>query len=346
MSDECVIVPGAYRDAAALLWPPLAAARRLVSPCHVNSDPDAIGSALAAYHLFRDAGKEFTVVASDGEFPAITAFLPGADQIVRYQGGPLPDADAILALDSSDPERLGDLYANNVARFAAGPIVMVDHHVTNSRFGTDGRNFVDSTAAATAEMLYLLARAWNLSISPAAATCLLAGLYGDTLGLQTDSTAPRTLRVAADLRALGADLTAIVNNFYRSRPFATVKLWGLILARAQWCGTVVWSEVTPAMLAEAGATESQSGSVINFLTGTQGALVTVLLYRGDNEWRAGLRTPSDDVDVAAIAAAFGGGGHRKAAGCRIVGGEAERDAFLRTVDELARRGSSATSRSG
>src|SRR5205814_1594941 len=71
------------------------------------------------------------------------------------------------------------------------------------------------------------------------------------------------------------------------------------------------------------------------LSGAQGARVTVLLYRGPDEWRAGLRTLAAGVDVAAIAAQFGGGGHPRAAGCRIPGGEAERDAFLRAVDELA-----------
>ena len=89
------------------------------------------------------------------------------------------------------------------------------------------------------------------------------------------------------------------------------------------------------MLAEAGATESETGGVINFLTGTIGARVTVLLHRGEHEWRAGLRTLVEAVDVAAIAEQFGGGGHRKASGCRIPGGEAERDAFLREVDRLS-----------
>ena len=89
------------------------------------------------------------------------------------------------------------------------------------------------------------------------------------------------------------------------------------------------------MLAAADASESGSGGVINFLTGTAGAHATVLLNRGEGEWRVGLRTLVEAVDVAAIAERFGGGGHRKAAGCRIVGDEAERDAFLREVDRLA-----------
>ena len=338
MMQERTAVPQHYAAAAARLWKMIGPARRIVSPFHVNADPDAVGSALGAYHLLTAAGKEVTVIASDGGYPAFTGFLPGAERIVRYRGGPLPEADLLLALDSSNEPRLGDLYAANAERFAAGPTVVIDHHVTNTRFGTDGANFVDADAAATAEMLYLLARAWRLPVTIDAATALLAGVYGDTLGLQTGSTTARTLRVAADLRALGADLTGIVHHFYRSRPFSAVKLWGLVVSRATWCGATLWSEVTPEVLAEAGAREEETAGIINFLTGTECARVTVLLHRGTDspdEWRCSLRTLTEEVDVAAIAARFGGGGHPKAAGCRIAGGEAERDAFLREVDALA-----------
>ena len=335
-----VSIEETYRAAAARLWPSIAAARQISSPFHINSDPDAVGSALGLAHLLATQGKTVTVYASDGEFPAITSFLPGADQIVRYRAGDtLPETDLIMALDSSDTGRLGPLHTANAERFAVGPTIMIDHHVTNVPFGVlpggVEATFIDSAAAATAEILYLLARAWDLPITPAAATCLLAGIYGDTLGLQTTSTSPRVVRVVADLLAAGADLNAIVNNFYRSRPFATVKVWGATLDRAEWCGGVVWSQITPEMLTAAGAAEGESGGVINFLTGTRGARATVLLHRGEGEWRAGLRTLDEAVDVAAIAEQFGGGGHRKAAGCRIVGGEAERDAFLREVDRLS-----------
>lgn len=339
MSDLQVTIDEQYRAAAARLWPIIDAARSIILPFHVNSDPDAVGSTLGAYHLLTALGKEVTVYASDGEFPRITDFLPASERIVPYKGGPLPACDLLLCLDSSDTARLGALAAENAERFAAGPTIMIDHHVTNVRFGVApggiDASFIDSGAAATAEIVYLLARAWDLPIGSAAATCLLAGIYGDTLGLQTTSTAPRVVRVVADLLAAGADLTSLVNNFYRSRPFATIKIWGATLDRAEWCGKVVWSQITPEMLAAADATESGSGGVINFLTGTAGANATVLLNRGEGEWRAGLRTLVEEVNVAAIAEQFGGGGHRKAAGCRIAGDEAERDAFLREVDRLA-----------
>ena len=338
--SETVEIQPQYAEAVARLWPIIAPARRIISPFHINSDPDAVGSALGMAHVLQALGKEVLVYASDGEFPAITAFLPGADTIVRYIGGPLPEADLILALDSSDLGRLGALAEQNAERFAVGPVVMLDHHVTNSRFGIApgtgiDANFIDTTAAATAEMVYLLAHAGGVALTPEAATCLLAGVYGDTLGLQTTSTTPRTVHVVADLLAAGADLTSVVNHFYRERPFSTIKLWGAVLAQAAWCGAVVWSVVTPAMVAEAGADSGESGGIISFLSGTIGARVTVLLHRGDNEWRIGFRTNVEAIDVAAIAEQFGGGGHRKASGCRIVGGEAERDAFLREVDRLA-----------
>ncbi len=332
-------VESSYREAATRLWPQITRSQRIISPFHINADPDAVGSALGMAHLLRGLGKEVAVYASDGQYPPITAFLPGADSIVRYDAGSLPEADLILALDSSDTGRLGKLYTNNADRFAAGPTVMIDHHVTNGLFGIDPAggdpNFVDSSAAATAEMVYLLARAWDLPITPTVATCLLAGIYGDTLSLQTTSTSPRVVRVVADLLACGADLSQIVNNFYRSRPFNTVKIWGLVLAQAAWCGQVLWSQITPEMLASIDAAEGETGGVINFMTGTQNARVTVLLHRQEAGWRAGLRTLTEAVNVAAIAEQFGGGGHRKAAGCFFPGDEQARDHFLSEVDRLA-----------
>ena len=337
--NELVTLDAFYREGATRLWPIIAPARRIISPFHINSDPDAVGSALGLFHLLTALGKDVTVHASDGAFPNITKFLPAADKIALYTGGPLPEADLIIALDSSDTERLGELHAQNAARFAAGPVVMIDHHVTNARFGVApggvDANFIDSRAAATAEMLYLLARAWDLPLTPAAATCLLAGIYGDTLGLQTTSTSPRLMRVAADLLAAGADLAPIVSNFYRARPFATIKIQGAVLSRAAWCGGVVWSQITPEMLAEAGAGDGESGGVINFLTGTIGARATVLLHQGEGEWRAGLRTLVEEVDVAAIAERFWRRRPSQGRRLHIPGGEAERDAFLKEVDRLS-----------
>lgn len=338
--ESAVAIDATYREQAAALWPPIAAARRILCPYHINPDPDALGSTLGMAHLLAAIGKEVIVIASDGTVPPTTELLPGADAIVRYAGGPLPEADLILALDSSDPERLGALYAENAERFAAGPTLVVDHHVTNTLFGTvegvgEGANFVDERAAATAEMVYLLGRAWDLPLSRDAATCLLAGIYGDTLSLQTTSTTPRTLGVVADLVAAGGDLGGVVNGLFRSRSYAAVRLWGAVLARATWQGDVLWSAITPEMLDETSAGDGESSGVINFLTGTTGARVTIIFHRGDNEWRAGLRTLTEGVDVSAIAARFGGGGHVKASGCRIVGGETERDTFLLAVDALA-----------
>src|SRR5690349_24510771 len=100
--SETVLSDPRYAEAAARLWPVIRGARRIISPFHINSDPDAVGSALGMAHILRALGNEVSVYASDGDFPAITAFLPGAEEIVRYQGGDLPETDLILALDSSD----------------------------------------------------------------------------------------------------------------------------------------------------------------------------------------------------------------------------------------------------
>ena len=89
------------------------------------------------------------------------------------------------------------------------------------------------------------------------------------------------------------------------------------------------------LLADCNADASEAENLVNFLTGTEGSNISAILYEIENGWRVSMRTLTANVDVAAIAAAFGGGGHPKAAGVQINGGIAERDQFLRGAAEMA-----------
>ena len=100
---------------------------------------------------------------------------------------------------------------------------------------------------------------------------------------------------------------------------STARLFGAVVAAARLEDGLLWSEVTPAMLAAAGARPSETESIIMYLAGVEEAVVFALLYERDDGWRASLRSNSDAVDVAALAGRYGGGGHRRAAGCTIVG---------------------------
>ena len=125
----------------------------------------------------------------------------------------------------------------------------------------------------------------------------------------------------------------VVDKLFRMKPFSTVKLYGLALSAAQRLGDVVWTELTAEMLAASHAQESEGEGIVNFIAGTEEARVAVLLYRHPDGYRVSMRAIADDVDVSRLAALYGGGGHARAAGCRLPPGEAARDPFLRDIAE-------------
>lgn len=320
----------------------LKTAKRVLMPTHQNVDADGLASPLAIMHALAPLGIEAIPMTSDGQIPTSLAFLPGVDRVLIYGQDTLPDYDLLCLVDCSDRRRLGAFYKDDPSRVEGRvPIVNIDHHVTNDLFGTV--NVVFPTAASTAEVVADLVACWGCPVTTDIAQCLLAGIYGDTLGLRTEATTARTMRTAADLVDAGANPAAITDQLFRLKPVSTVCLWEHALRRVAWTGALIWTEVAQADLAECKASASEAEGLVNFLAGTEGSRAAAILYETDGGWRVSMRSLPTDVDVAAIASEFGGGGHPRAAGCQINGGEAERQFFLGRVAELIEPGAGARS---
>jgi bifunctional oligoribonuclease and PAP phosphatase NrnA len=297
---------------------------------HAHPDSDAVASVLAMAHLVIAEGKSVLPIVGDGELPETLVFLPGAEWLRDPKSIERAAFDTILVLDCAELHRIGPFYRHHGEWFDGQiPLVSIDHHVTNSGFGA--ASVVDPTAAATCEILANMVQQLGLTVTPAIATCLATGLYGDTLGLKTPSTTSRTLRVAADLTDYGADTVVIVDHLFRIKPFTTVKLWGLALSRTAMIGSLVWTEITPEMLEQSGAVPAEGEGIVNFIAGTREARASVLLYQNPSGWRASLRAIADNIDVAQLAQLYGGGGHSRAAGCSLAPGIESRDAFLNDI---------------
>ncbi|MGH2535690.1 MAG: DHH family phosphoesterase [Thermomicrobiales bacterium] len=310
-------------------------ARTILMPTHQNVDADGLASALALMHALSELGMTVVPLISDGTLPQSLRFLPGIEQVRVYGVDSLPDYDLLCLADCSDRRRLGAFFEDDHSRVDGSvPIVNIDHHVTNDHFGVV--NLVEPEASSTAELVAELLRHWESTLTPPLAQCLLAGIYGDTLGLRTESTTSRTMRTVADLVDAGADPVPIVDALFRIKPMSTVCLWEHALRGVQWTGPLIWTEVTKETLANCGATASEAEGLVNFLAGTEGSRAAAILYQTETGWRVSLRSLPVDVDVAAIASEFGGGGHPRAAGCTVTGGEEEKQVFLRRVAELAR----------
>jgi bifunctional oligoribonuclease and PAP phosphatase NrnA len=311
----------------------LKGATSILMPTHQNVDADSLASVLALMHALRQHGIEATPMISDGVLPHSLEFLPGIEKVLMYGEDEIPEYDLLLLVDCSDRYRLGTFYRDDPTRVDGRiPMVNIDHHITNDKFGIV--NIVEPSAASASEIVTDVLAVWGTVLTRDIAQCLLAGIYGDTLGLRTESTTSRTMRTAADLVDAGANPVPIVDALFRLKPPSSVCLWQRALSNVQWTGQLIWTELTEATFAECGAQPSEAEGMVNFLAGTEGSRAAAMLYANENGWRVSMRSLPVDVDVAAIAADFGGGGHPRAAGLQIEGGEAEKQDFLNRVSEM------------
>jgi phosphoesterase RecJ-like protein len=288
-------------------------AERITAIGHENPDADTLGAALALRVIGERLGIPAEVVMAD-PVPEYLQFLPGVGE-VRTEPGFEPDVAVIV--DSGDLARIGSLAIHRAEWLSRSTIVNIDHHVSNPLFGAV--NHVDPEAASTCEMVTLLLPELGVELDADLATVLLAGIVNDTRNFAHPNVTPRTLRVAATLVEAGADLAAINRQIYAEKSNATIAAWGRMLGSAETAagGRIIHAALTEATLAETGARREASEGFIDLLTISREADIALLFKeQGADVTRVSIRT-SDAVDAVAIASAFGGGGHARAAGCTV-----------------------------
>jgi phosphoesterase RecJ-like protein len=278
--------------------------------CHIGPDGDAIGSMLGMAVAAAAAGKR--VVASFGEpftVPDAFRYLP-TDRLVPPADMP-PDPEVLVTFDAGSPDRLGELQA---LVDGAGAVVVIDHHVSNTGFGT--HDLIDPEASATAEIVVALLDRLGWRLTAEVATCLHTGIVTDTGRFQYSNTRPGTLQVAARLVEAGARPEVIGRHVYEEVPFGYLEVAGAVLSRARLDPErrLVWSVVTQEDLDEAGISLDDTDPLIDALRVARESDVAMLLkHLGPSRVKGSLRSRGR-VDVGAIAVALGGGGHHNAAG--------------------------------
>lgn len=224
----------------------------------------------------------------------------------------VPAAPELLVMcDTAALTRLGSL-AGRVA--AARTSVLVDHHASNSGFGTV--QVLDARAEATVVLVYAILRAMAAPVDETVARCLYAGLVTDTVGFRTAG--PATHRMAAELLEAGVDVEALLRPMTDSHPFGWFAALAGVLAGARLDpaaahGRGLVSAIVPAELMARFRTEEVDGVVDHVRTAAEAEVAAVLKQVGGHRWSVSLRSRGE-VDVATIASALGGGGHSKAAG--------------------------------
>ena len=298
----------------------LKAGRRVLTICHENPEADALGSALAISLIVETGGGVATPVCAD-PMPEMYKFMPGMDRF-RQEPDPSMDYDLLVVGDCGELERIGPVLESHAELFGRVPILDIDHHLSNPRFGAF--DWIDAKSSATCEMVTLLA--WRMGVPLTTgdgmmATALAGGVVMDTGNFQHPNVTPRTLVVAAALREAGADFSEMARRLYRSKPNTQLTLFGRVLARldSDLEGRLVWSTLELADLALSGAASAESEGLIDLIAQSETAEAAILFKEvdGNGSTRVSVRTRDGGVDATVLTGTFGGGGHARAAGATV-----------------------------
>jgi phosphoesterase RecJ-like protein len=288
------------------------ARRRLIVTSHARPDGDGIGSALACGQILRAMGKDAEVVMHDG-VPRIYRNLPFADRVVHAEAVPANFSadDAVIMLECDSTERA--LLAGLENCF----LINIDHHVSGRNFAHV--NWIDSSVMATAELIYHLARRACVPVDRDMATCLYTALMTDTGSFMFAGTNEHTFTVARELVLAGADPAQCARPIYFGHSTAKLRLLGAALTNLHREGALAWIWITQVEMQRFDAREEDCEGLVNYALSMADVQVAIFFRElTDRRYRVSLRSKGE-VNVAAVAEHFGGGGHKCASGCGIDG---------------------------
>ena len=282
---------------------------------HVNPDGDAIGSELALFLILRKLGKTVRIFNSD-VVPNKYQFLPYWENIENAQASVDFCPEVLVILDASSRERIGKFLSRHLIPIHA--VVNIDHHITAKAFGD--YNIIEPAASSTAEIIYRFIKSTDMSIDAAEALCLYTGLMFDTGCFRYSNATPETHRIAADLIEIG-DFASdeVYSRIYDNLPIGKIHLLGQTLRTLELTsdGKIAWILVTQSMLNDTNTTLDDVEGFVNQIQAIDSVGVAICACeQQDGNTKVSLRSEGQ-VDVAALAAEFNGGGHERASGCRI-----------------------------
>jgi phosphoesterase RecJ-like protein len=292
--------------------------RRVFVASHADPDGDAIGSLVAMGLALESTGKP-VVFYNQTATPAVYRFLPAVERISANPAA-CRDCDVAVIIDCGDLERIGPAAAR-VKRLPV--IVNIDHHVTNTGFGD--LRLVDSDACASAEVVYRLIEAMGVAIDPPMAQALYTGILTDTGSFRFSNTNRAAFAICDHLVRIGVKPADVARHVYGHFSMGRIRLLNMALETIEISenGKVSLMSLTDDMLRQ---TETQSEDIdglINYARRIKDVKMAALIHEfsnGDggngNHHHVSLRSDGS-VDVAAIAATYGGGGHTTAAGFNI-----------------------------
>ncbi len=295
---------------------------------HISPDGDALGSSIALSLALESLGKE-TIIYDKDPVPEFYKFLPGQKRFTNSV--PLKSSTSnLILLDCNELERTG------IEKIEFVSSAVIDHHETEKEFGDI--KWIEPHAAATGLMLFYVIKELGVKITKDIAINLYAAIAIDTGTFRYSNTTPEVLRVAAELIEAGADPSYIAESLYETWSENRFRLLLKVLNTLEINNDVVITLVTLDMFRETGASVSDTENFVGFPRILKSVNSSVLFREIENNYyKVSLRSRGKEMNVAKIAAAFGGGGHRNAAGCKIRADfKTAKEALLKKLHTLPR----------
>ena len=282
---------------------------------HVRPDGDSLGCMIALAHLLNRAGVK-AVAAADRTGLGGPGFLAGVEKLTSPEAAAKKKFDLLISLDCGTFDRLPEAIQPLAAKL---PIINIDHHRTNTRFGK--LNWIEGHVSSTGEMIWRLARKADWKLDSVSAVALWVAVITDSGRFAYDQTTPATLRCGADLLRFGVRTAFINDKLYcsfspvslelKKRAFRTLTIWDNL--------NVASVTLTGRDFEETGGTKADAEDVIEIPRSLIGNKVALFFYGNEDdnaETRVSIRTRAP-LDATVLAKRFGGGGHARAAGCTL-----------------------------
>lgn len=299
---------------------------------HVKPDGDCIGSQSALVVALQNSGIDATALQQDKVPENLKFLLSGVScTYLKARKGELLQFDSFIALDCADWLRVGPLVNRNLKK----PFLNIDHHLSNTDFGTN--NFVDSGAVATAEILLAIFLDTDLVITPFIAKSLYAGIATDTGQFKYTTTNSRTFEFARILAEKGADPSTIASRLYENQRFGSLQLLERYLAnlKISSSGKIAYSFILKKDFADTHTLVEDTEGLVNYGRSLEKVLISLFIYEDRKCFKVSLRTSEPNVALHCIAEQYGGGGHPCAAGFAFKG--SLKEILSELVDEMEDR---------
>ncbi|HIU51338.1 MAG TPA: bifunctional oligoribonuclease/PAP phosphatase NrnA [Candidatus Merdicola faecigallinarum] len=278
---------------------------------HESPDGDAMGSSLAMYNALKDMGKKPDIIIP--EYPRTFSFLPGADEILKE--GKQKQYDLVISLDCADLKRLNG-FANYFED--AKTTISIDHHRMNPMFAD--YNYVDPASPACCQILVVILEYLKVEITKDIGTCLLTGIITDTGGFKYPGVTAETFEFAAWLLTSGVNVSNIYKKVLQIKTRANYELSKLAMNRMEFLedDRITFTYITLEDEKRFQAEEGSHEGIVEIGRDIEGVEVSIFLHEAEDGFKVSLRS-NEYINVSEVCFMFGGGGHMRAAGCKMTG---------------------------